>query len=87
MSTRTQADGDRLRPLRVLLGSQQAITPAVAIMVSEGRRILARMTDDLLLRDRVRVAAIIATTLGVAHLMVGRAGVLSSTLYLSATPW
>ncbi|WP_422117852.1 hypothetical protein [Brachybacterium sp. UNK5269] len=41
----------------------------------------------LLLRDRTRVAAIIGTTLGVSHLIVGMAGVLSSALFLSATPW
>lgn len=41
----------------------------------------------LLLRDRARVAAIIGTTLGVSHLLVGMAGVLSSALFLSATPW
>ena len=41
----------------------------------------------LLLRDRARVAAIIGTTLGVSHLIVGMAGVLSSALFLSATPW
>lgn len=41
----------------------------------------------LLLHDRTRVAAIIGTTLGVSHLLVGMAGVLSSALFLSATPW
>lgn len=41
----------------------------------------------LLLRDRARVAAIIGTTLGVSHLIVGMAGVLSSALFLSVTPW
>lgn len=41
----------------------------------------------LLLRDRTRVAAIIGTTLGVSHLIVGMAGVLSSAFFLSPMPW